>query len=255
MHKLRKYLTDTLLRLSVVVSTIFSLSASGLAQHYTFRNYTGDDGLSQLSCQALFQDRDGYIWLGTQAGLNCFDGDMFETFGIRQGLANDWINAIKQDSTGRMWIGTNGGLSCWDGKGFINHTPDNGLRNKYVQALAIDSLGNVWCGTRDGLSRWNGRHFRNYDNTDGIPKANIRDLLIDQKSRLWVATDFGLYYQDGEQFVQFENPTLKESKIYRIARESGGRLWVGMGDRLVAFEGLQKVSEYTAKDGLHGFPV
>ncbi|MCG8434480.1 MAG: hypothetical protein MJA83_10650, partial [Gammaproteobacteria bacterium] len=59
------------------------------AQRYTFQNYTGDDGLSQLSAQTVFQDRDGYIWVGTQAGLNCFDGNMFEIFSIRQGLTND----------------------------------------------------------------------------------------------------------------------------------------------------------------------
>ena len=68
------------------------------AQQYHFYNYTGEDGLSQLAVQAAFQDREGYVWIGTQAGLNCFDGHHFEVFGVRQGLANDWINAITQFS-------------------------------------------------------------------------------------------------------------------------------------------------------------
>ena len=81
------------------------------AQEYYFHNYTGDDGLSQLAGQVLFQDKDGYIWIGTQAGLNCYDGNIFEIFSVRNGLVNDWVNAITQDATGKLWIGTNGGLS------------------------------------------------------------------------------------------------------------------------------------------------
>lgn len=60
-----------------------------------------------MACLSLwprlcFQDRDGYIWIGTQAGLNRYDGHKFEIFSIRHGLVNDWINAITQDSTGKI---------------------------------------------------------------------------------------------------------------------------------------------------------
>ncbi len=79
--------------LIIGLAALCLLTVTASAQQYHFYNYTGEDGLSQLAVQAAFQDRDGYVWIGTQAGLNCFDGHHFEVFGVRQGLANDWINA------------------------------------------------------------------------------------------------------------------------------------------------------------------
>lgn len=72
---------------------------SGFAQQHYFHTYTGADGLSQLVVQTLLQDRQGYVWIGTQSGLNRFNGFGFEAFTLRDGLAGDFIWSLAE---GRM---------------------------------------------------------------------------------------------------------------------------------------------------------
>src|SRR5947209_1290547 len=80
-----------------------------------FRSLTDVDGLSQLSALAIAQDRDGFLWIGTQVGLNRYDGVTFRTF-IRQrgqpdSLSEHYISALLADPDGSLWIGTLNGLN------------------------------------------------------------------------------------------------------------------------------------------------
>jgi CheY-like chemotaxis protein/signal transduction histidine kinase/ligand-binding sensor domain-containing protein len=219
------------------------------AQQYHFRAYTGDDGLSQLYCQALFQDRDGYMWIGTQAGLNRYDGSDFEIFSVRDGLANDWINAIAQDSAGTLWIATNGGLSSFQPGGFKNYSTTEGLPHKRVLSLAIDKK-NIWCGTDAGLSRWNGKAFQNYHEADGLPKLAINALLLDHRGRLWAATNQGLFFYSEPRFVRFFDEKLRDEQIYELAEDRHRRLWVAWRGGVRAYVEERCVAEYTSAAGL-----
>ena len=246
---LSNYVTKLFLALWIVVITSFN----GRAEQYTFLNYTGDDGLSQLVGRVLLQDSDGYIWIGTQAGLNRFDGNHFKIFSIPHGLSNDWINAIIQDSKGTLWIGTNGGLSRLDGHRIINYI--DGLPHKHVLSLAVDSQGYIWCGTKNGLSRWNGSEFYNFSEKDGLPQSVINELLIDHDGRLWVGTNLGLYYLDEDWFKSFPNPSLKNQQIYKLAEDREHRLWVGLEEAVCVFKDTRQIAEYTSSNGIDGFPV
>ncbi len=239
---------------------IFSLvalclvTASASAQQYHFYNYTGEDGLSQLAVQAAFQDRDGYVWIGTQAGLNCFDGHYFEVFGVRQGLANDWINAVTQDQDGRIWAGTNNGLSSWtpDG-GFTNYNVPDGLPDKQVLALAASPKGGVWIGTGDGLAFWDGQHFEAFTPAQGAPAGRIAALMIDHTGRLWAGAEEGLFYKDGDRFAVFE--ATAGERVYELAEDRRRRLWVGLEERVEVFGAGRRVAVYDADDGLAGLPA
>ena len=96
---------------ALILSVVWSASPAFSARH-SFRNYTGDDGLSQLFVNCVAQDARGYVWIGTQAGLNRFDGADFEVLGLREGLRSDWIHCIVPDADGGVWIGTGG---VWPG--------------------------------------------------------------------------------------------------------------------------------------------
>ncbi len=240
----------------LVILTFVDITSPAWAQQYYFRNYTGDDGLSQIVGQVVFQDRDGYIWIGTQAGLNRFDGSQFEIFSIQQGLANDWINAISQDSAGKIWIGTNGGLSSWNPySGFENYNTDDGLIDTRVLTVVCDPQGSIWCGTSKGLSRWNGSEFETIKATDGLPQIQINALLIDQTDRLWVGTESGLFYRKGNHFAAFPDEKLQSHKIYSLAEDKHHRLWVGLLHEVRAYSGEKFVSEFTQENGLIGSPV
>ena len=224
------------------------------AQQHYFHNYTGEDGLSQLAVQAVYQDRDGYIWLGTQAGLNCFDGHQFEVFGVRQGLANDWINALTQDDQGRIWAGTNNGLSSWTSTdGFQNYDVADGLPDKQVYALAATPEGDLWVGTGNGLALWDGSSFEAFTTAQGLPGGRIYALLFDSDGRLWAGTREGLYYRDGDGFVAFDE--VSREQVHELAEDRDGRLWVGVGEEVLVIEEGRRVASYSEEDGLTGLPA
>jgi signal transduction histidine kinase/ligand-binding sensor domain-containing protein len=98
----------------IIVNTFQLLSA----QVPHFSHYKVSDGLSQSEILCIFQDSEGYIWFGTQNGLNKFDGYTFESFfndpSDSTTISNNWIFGITEDQNGMLWIGTKGGLNKYD---------------------------------------------------------------------------------------------------------------------------------------------
>ena len=77
-----------------------------------------EKGLSNSAARSFCQDRNGFIWIGTNDGLNRYDGYEFKVFRNREGdstsLIYNWINVIAEDPNARLWIGTHGGVSVYD---------------------------------------------------------------------------------------------------------------------------------------------
>jgi signal transduction histidine kinase/CheY-like chemotaxis protein/streptogramin lyase/HPt (histidine-containing phosphotransfer) domain-containing protein len=228
-----------------------STSVARAERQYS-RNYTADDGLSQLVGQALLQDRDGYLWIGTQAGLDRFDGGGFQSFGIRQGLANDWINALAQDDSGRIWIGTNGGLSEWFAGRFHNFDLPETAGSKHVQSLAVDREGRLWVGTSAGLLGFDGARF---ESAAGLPRGRVDALLVDASGHLWIGTESGLFRRDGSHFTPVADPDLQGQRIFSLAADREHRLWVGTQAGVYALADGRRVSACTTADGPAASPV
>ncbi len=170
---------------------LWLLPLSALAQRHYFHTYTSADGLSQLVVQTLLQDRQGYVWIGTQAGLNRFNGFGFETFGLRDGLAGDFIWALAEGPDGSLWIGTRTGLSRRDPNGRITSFDlDDDLPSPEVRVLTITADSTVWLGTPNGLAYLRqGQIYR----VEALGPQPVLDLFIDRSKQLYVATQHGLY--------------------------------------------------------------
>ncbi len=223
-------------------------------QHY-FRRYTSTDGLSQAVAQAIFQDHSGFIWIGTQAGLNRYDGISFTVYSIQQGLENDWISAIAEDSRGRLWLATAGGVSCWDGTRFRNYSTSEGLADNRVVSVIVDRNGDVWCATARGASRFDGRRWRTYETVDGLPAANVNALVVDHADRVWACTSRGIAYLEGQRFIPFDAQGLGGKDIKALTEDSQHHLWVGSSDSVRMYEGSRLTRTYTKADGLASWPV
>ena len=85
---------------------------------YRFRNYTINDGLSQSSVSCIIQDDNNALWIGTQDGLNRFDGRSFEVFSSDDtpGLESEYVKASLKTGDGKLWFGTTNGLTVFDPK-------------------------------------------------------------------------------------------------------------------------------------------
>jgi len=105
----------------ISLMTLFILlfiSYSG-AQTYFFEKYGVEEGLSSSKVYTVLQDRNDWIWLGTESGVSRFDGSKFENFTSADGMAGGGVYSIEEDSLGRIWFGhLNGGLSMYTGINF-----------------------------------------------------------------------------------------------------------------------------------------
>ena len=90
-----------------------SLISNGLSQQFNFRNFNLEDGLPQNSVYNIFQDNNGYIWLGTQGGVAIFDGIQFKNFDQKDGISGNHVTKICQDKNNNIWLGHRfEGFSC-----------------------------------------------------------------------------------------------------------------------------------------------
>lgn len=227
-----------------VLWLLFAFPAA--AQQHYFHTYTSSDGLSQLVVQALLQDHQGYIWIGTQAGLNRFTGFGFEVVGIREGLTSDFIMDLAEGPDGSLWIGTRSGLSRRYPNGKLeNFGLGEGLPSAQVRALAIDREGKIWIGTQEGLALLQEQRIQFIA---ALGRQPIHDLLVDRLGRLWVATQAGLY--QGPQWQPVASLTGRPA--YRVAEDAEGRIWVYGQQELLALQDGHIARRYTARDGLPG---
>ena len=204
-------------------------------------------------CTALAQDREGFLWIGTQAGLVRFDGSGFRVFRSDSDdpktLGGSYVRELAAGSDGRLWIGTfSGGLSVYDpaSESFVRYQHDpgdpNSLAHDRVEGIAEDRLGRIWIATYEGLDRLDPRtgriqHFR-HDPADpgSLADDRVRGLLVDRAGRLWVGGRDGLQvWRGGTRFERVAsevgNPgSLAGQFVSELAEDRQGRIWIGTTD-------------------------
>ena len=167
-----------------------------------------EHGLAQESVLAIAQDTQGFIWLGTQAGLTRFDGYRTVTYRSAlsdpHSLADNWVRVLHVDPEGRMWVGTDGGLDLYDPatRRFTHFAPrepgQRGNGNRHVRAIVDDGVGGLWLASADGLHHFNPATERftswHHDPADAGSLADdqVNALARDGAGRLWVGTATGL---------------------------------------------------------------
>lgn len=127
---------------------------------FTFRVWQREQGLPQNFVRALAQTRDGYLWVGSDAGVSRFDGARFVSFGLPEGFQAGPVQTLLGDGQGALWIGSVGrGLGRWQNGRFTAFTTRDGLPSDSVNALAEDGEGRLWVGTEAGLAVWQNGHL------------------------------------------------------------------------------------------------
>jgi len=226
------------------------------SQDVRFKHLSKEDGLSQSRVNSILQDRDGFIWFGTDDGLNRFDGLKFTIFknnvSLKSTISDNWINCIFEDSEGRIWVGTSeGGLNRYEKftNSFISYHTDsnkNSISNNNVMSIVQKDKDHLWIGTNDGLNLLNiktGKFFRykdediHADHSTTIPNDAIKILSKDHKGILWIGTDKnGLISFDSKtgKFKSWlktnedKSPLIEYSERVRaIFEDSKKRLWIG----------------------------
>ena len=213
-----------------------------------FEQLDVEHGLAQESVLAIAQDQQGFIWLGSQAGLSRFDGYRVITYKSAVSdplsLGDNWVRALHLDRIGRLWVGTDGGLDRYEPltQTFSHFRPDEAAKrgngNRHVRAIIDDGLGGLWLATGDGLQHFDPSSGRftvwHHDGADAGSLADdqVNALVRDAAGRLWIGTAAGLdMLAPGAQ--HFEHHLLEPARdsqynaVQALQVDSRQHLWIG----------------------------
>jgi diguanylate cyclase (GGDEF)-like protein len=240
---LKRTLRIALLFVCTFVSSIFAGQ-----DNIRFETLGLEQGLSQQNVRAIHQDSEGYMWFGTQEGLNRFDGYQFKVFSNSlkdpASIGSSWVDSIDETSDGKLWIATNAGVSVFDKetqtfKRYKNLIGANGQSVSDAKVVFVDSLDNVWVGTGNGLNLYNPvKDAFDYIELKGIKTdrpLRIESIAEDITNGVWIAVNnHGLYRYD--TFTQevtlfdrnFDNSeNIIANRIIKILVDADQRLWIG----------------------------
>jgi signal transduction histidine kinase/ligand-binding sensor domain-containing protein/CheY-like chemotaxis protein len=241
--------------ISLLLVAILSWSDGLLANNnqISFQHLTIGQGLSQSSVFSILQDTQGFMWFGTEDGLNKYNGYEFKVFRYDAqdpaSLSDNFIRTMIEDREGALWVGTaNGGLNKFDRKTErftrYQHDPANpqSLSINNVRAIYEDRAGAIWIGTRGGgLNRFDREtsrftHYRkDATNPESLGDDAVTSIYEDRAGVLWIGTiEGGLNRLDRQsgKFTRYINDaaraeSLGSNFVYTIYEDRAGVLWIG----------------------------
>lgn len=208
---------------------------SGLSRFddtHHFSVLTAKQGLAGNDVYALSEDRDGSLWVGTDAGLNRLrEGRVDRTYTTAQGLPENRIRFLYQDHAGVLWIGTSTGLAMLvDGKlSQANSDPESS--HPLILGGGEDASGHFLVATEAGLESYANHQFHEFAPDKTADKTALREIdafYTDQEGLVWMGTvGYGLrLLKDGKIFSYFMRDGLSDNEIYGITEDAQGRLWM-----------------------------
>ncbi len=195
------------------------------------RTWRTEQGLPADSVSAIIQTRDGFLWVGTSAGLVRFDGVKFTAVNLGAPGSNVpvSITALCEDSRGYLWIGTQAdGLFKLAAGAVTQYTKARGLLDDNVTSLAAGGDGYVWIGTRSGLNLATGTGFQSFTGRDGLTDDLVQSLHVARSGTVWITTRGGMCrYIDGHiERYELQTESQGRSPEYLGAYEDRrGNLW------------------------------
>ena len=246
-----------LLCCTAVAAADSSSALPSLAMAYRQTRWGTAEGLPSSAVQAIFQTRDGYLWLGTQQGLARFDGARFTVFDKSNiaGVAQFSVNALLEARDGTLWIGTEAaGLFSLKNGEFKGYTASGGLTDAAILAIVEDREGSLWVGTSRGLGLFKGAKFSNFSKEHGLPEEPVSALYEDRQGTLWIGTDDGLARIDhGSLTIIGIGAGRTDTGVSSIVEDSEG-LWLATNQGLMRRSAGQ-VTSYAGRNGLPKVPV
>ncbi len=214
------------------------MAAEGQESTLGIESWTSDEGLPQNSIQAILQDKDGYIWVGTQGGLVRFDGVTFTTFSSANTpeFIHDDIQDLAQTADGALWIATyGGGLVKYDHHEFSRLDVPGLIDGRTaVRALDVGIHGELLIGTFDqGLFIWDGQNLTKVDIPPAMALAQVKDLLESADGTTWVSTNKGLFSRKNGQWSAVSLPQGHHHATGSLYLDTDQSMWVGAPDGLI----------------------
>ena len=200
----------------LIIVTIFTFHIKfAFAQTYEYKNLTFqhlsiEHGLSQITVHSILEDNKGFLWFGTEDGLNRYDGYEFVVYRNNpndpNSISDNFVWSIFEDSEKNIWVGTNnGGLNKYDysTNSFTTYLNNSKSGENNIRVIFEDSKQNLWVGTNSAgvfkLDKNNNKFVKALENLDNF---SIRAISEDSYNTIWIGTDvnglFGYNYENNE---------------------------------------------------------
>lgn len=242
----KKLITTTLVGITVL--TPINKLSYAQSKNLIFNNINIEQGISQSTIEAIFQDSEGYIWLGTNDGLNRYNGYEFKIYNYEEyqnSISHNGITDITEDKYGNIWVNTVSGVNKINKKTekISNYTEINGkIKEDSTTEIIVTKDNNILVGTYEGLNIYNAKEDRFdiiLEQKDGILSSCIYSIDEDINGNIWIGTELGLN-KLSKDFKVLETYT-SESEIYNIfCDDENGFVWAGSDS-----SGLLKIDKNT----------
>ncbi|HAW08881.1 MAG TPA: hypothetical protein DCW42_06910 [Bacteroidetes bacterium] len=229
---------------SILVSVLFLFFLFFNVNASYFRSYQVEDGLAHNSVWAVMQDSRGFMWFGTNDGLNRFDGVNFKTYRKQQNdpysLGNNFIHCLIEDSYGRFLIGTKSGLYLYnrDLENF-SHIIIDKKKEISVNSIIEDPDGKIWVATNgQGFYELDSdlsvkAHYLSNNSKNGLKNNFIWSIAKDNTGTIWLGTVGGglvSFNSKRNLFINYKDIPqidIKDTKIFSIYCDIDNNIWIG----------------------------
>jgi len=232
---------------------LFFLISAGIffpltAQRLNFKQLSVQQGLSYANILDVHEDKFGFVWVGTEDGLNRYDGYNFQVFKKSKErnsnhISNNYVTQITEDDDGNLYISTRGGLDFYNRKlnrfEILTDTLGKTLGNAGVWITYLDSQHRLWVGTDEGLYCYDKKnnHLKLYNheenNSASLVNNSVTEILEDSQHRLWVGTKVGLSMLDsnGKSIINFvhtdaDPSSISSNTIEDLIEDRSNNIWI-----------------------------
>jgi signal transduction histidine kinase/ligand-binding sensor domain-containing protein/DNA-binding response OmpR family regulator len=194
-----------------------------------------EQGLSQVTINELIKDHQGFVWIGTQDGLNRYDGNQMQTFRSKASdslsIPGNFIQALQEDHHKRIWVGTR-----WNGLCFYDRNQEvfspvtlqfSNHRKETITDIKIDSEASLWVSSKlSGLHRIQLDHKQGFKQSHYFSDHPISAIFVDDNQQIWVGDFEGNVYAKANQLETFQKIGKVEGQI-RTFCSAQGILFIG----------------------------
>jgi len=224
---------------------------SSQPKEITFKHLSVEEGLSNPTVTAIVQDKFGFMWIGTEDGLNKYDGYSFTVFKHNvhdtTSVISSWISSLCVDKVGDVWVGTKEGVDKYDqiyGR-FVHYNffspGSNNYEGNFAVSIAADDRNNIWIASiYHGLIFYDcaaGKavHFEHRDNDqNSIASDSLLGLMIDSENRVWInylRNGFSMYDPERKSFTTYGRDmsdvhNSMGSEVNSICEDASRQMWM-----------------------------
>lgn len=205
------------------------------ATEYIWQTWTREHGLPMGRMQSILQTRDGYLWVGTSAGLARFDGRHWQVFNRANlpDLPSDNCAALAEDLEGNLWAGFKSQLFRWNGNTFQKFLWPEAAGNKPVLAMCASRGGGLWVIAEPGLWLLRSGKHRVFPLVEATEQTSLTQVgvttLNETEDGLWIGRGLGITRFDlrTERFMNYDLSHLDPPQtVFGVARDRAGVHWV-----------------------------